>query len=88
MYKTQEVVTSVSKMHMLLMKLDHLDHEQHISLGIMYQKNATSKPCLKRFNLTKTKVEGKRCTNTSLASSGFSMIIKRRVCDHSMKASR
>jgi len=47
-------------MHIYLMKSDRLDHEQNMSLRIIYQKNATPKHCPEKPNATKTKVEGKR----------------------------
>ena len=49
-----------------------------MSLEIMYQKT-TPKPCPEKPNETKSEIEGKKCTNTYLASSRCNMIIKRRV---------
>ena len=43
---------------MLLMKLDH--HDQRMSLGIMYQKNATSKPCPKKIQWDKNRGRRKK----------------------------
>ena len=46
-------------MHVLLMELTRLDRAEHMSLGMIYQKNATPNPCPEKPTKTKVVVKKK-----------------------------